>query len=254
VTAEVPTISLMGASIARLTRGEVVDHVFNSLAAGTGGWIITPNLDYLRRYDAEAETRELYAAADLVVADGIPLLWAARVQGTPLPDRVAGSDLVWLLTERAAETSRSIFLMGGDGEAAEQAAAIFTERWPGIRIAGISVPFVSDQPTAKEISRLREEISAAQPDLVYVALGAPKQERLIADLHSDFPTCWWVGVGISLSFVAGTVQRAPVWVQRAGLEWAHRMLQQPGRLITRYLVDDLPFLFKLLYRSLRARS
>jgi N-acetylglucosaminyldiphosphoundecaprenol N-acetyl-beta-D-mannosaminyltransferase len=114
----IPTIELMGLRFASLTRAAVVDHVFRALDQGRGGWIATLNLDYVRRCATEPDTEKLFSEVDLVVADGMPLLWAARLRGTPLPDRVAGSDLVWLLAERAAQEGRSLYLLGGDPGAA----------------------------------------------------------------------------------------------------------------------------------------
>jgi N-acetylglucosaminyldiphosphoundecaprenol N-acetyl-beta-D-mannosaminyltransferase len=244
----------MGAPIARLTRHQVVTHVFEALEAGSGGWVLTINVDYLRRYVSDPAVRGLCSEIDLIVADGIPLLWAARLQGTRLPDRVAGSDLVWLLAERAAAENRSLCLLGGAPGAAEVAARRFQERWPGLRIVGASSPRVSEHPTQDELASVRACIGDAAPDLVYVALGAPKEERLIAALRPCFPKVWWIGVGISLSFVAGQVARAPVWVQRAGLEWLHRLVQEPRRLARRYLVDDLFFALRLLGRAWLSRG
>jgi N-acetylglucosaminyldiphosphoundecaprenol N-acetyl-beta-D-mannosaminyltransferase len=232
-----------------MTQQQVVDHVFAAMAKKTGGWVITVNLDHLQRFDAKPEVRDLCEGADLIVADGAPLVWASHLQGTPLPERVAGSDLVWLMAERAATEGRSLYLLGGEPGVAEAASEVLQKRSPELRIAGFSSPWVSPEPTENELASVRSEIEAGKPDLVYVALGAPKQERVIAALHSYFPATWWMGVGISLSFVAGAVPRAPGWIQRLGMEWVHRFAQEPRRLARRYLVDDLPFAFRMLARS-----
>ena len=243
----------MGLRFARLTRGAVVDRVFRMLDRGLGGWIATLNLDYVRRCATEPDTGQLFSDVDLVVADGMPLLWAARLRGTPLPDRVAGSDLVWLLAERAAQAGRSLYLLGGNPGAAEAARSQLQARWPQLRIAGVSSPRVSAEPTDEEIASLRSTLERAQPDLVYVAFGAPKEERVIAALHTALPGAWWIGVGVSLSFMSGEIRRAPQWMQRTGLEWLHRLAQEPRRLARRYLVEDLPFAVRLLIASWRAR-
>jgi len=247
------TIALGGVSIVRATREQVADHIGAELERGRGGWVITVNVDHLHRCRSDPAVRALCEEADLVVADGVPLLWAARLQGTPLPDRVAGSDLVWLLAERAARDGRSIFLLGGDPGAAEAAAARLGDRFPRLRIAGMASPQVAAHPTAEQLEPLTAQLRAARPDLVWVALGAPKQERLIQALRGGFPETWWIGVGITFSFIAEQITRAPEWMQRAGLEWLHRLVQEPRRLARRYLIDDLPFVLRLLARSLRAR-
>ena len=249
----VPTIELMGLRFASLTRAAVVDRVFRTLDQERGGWIATLNLDYVRRCVTEPETEQLLSDVDLVVADGVPLLWAARLRGTPLPDRVAGSDLVWLLAERAAQEGRSLYLLGGNPGAAEAARTQLEAHWPQLRIAGASSPHVSAEPTGEELASLRSTLESARPDLVYVALGSPKQDRLILALRNEFARTWWIGVGVSLSFMSGEIRRAPRWMQSVGLEWLHRLVQEPRRLAHRYLVDDLPFAVRLLATSWRVR-
>jgi N-acetylglucosaminyldiphosphoundecaprenol N-acetyl-beta-D-mannosaminyltransferase len=253
VRAPAGCIDLDGVPFQCMTRADVVDHIDAALGREQGGWVVTLNLDLLR-LQSVASVRECYARADLRVADGMPLLWAAALQGTPLPDRVAGSDLVWLVAERAAQRGHSLYLLGGAPGAAPEAARTLCARWPELRIAGVASPRISEPPTTGELSALRDALAKAQPDIVYVALGTPKTEYLIAALRDAFPASWWIGVGISLSFIAGNVRRAPAWVQRAGLEWLHRMVQEPRRLARRYLVDDLPFLAGLLWRSWRRRN
>jgi N-acetylglucosaminyldiphosphoundecaprenol N-acetyl-beta-D-mannosaminyltransferase len=251
---ELPGVELAGLRFARVTRAQAVDRVAEALRRGQGGWLLTATLDYVRRFAQDPAARELFRRADLVVADGMPILWAARLRRSPLPDRVAGSDLVWLLAERAARDGRSLFLLGGNPGAADAAARRFRERWPELRIAGIASPTLGSPPADAELEALRAELRAARPDLVYVALGVPKQDEVIAALRPQLPAAWWIGVGISLSFVAGEVRRAPPWMQRSGLEWAHRLAQEPRRLARRYLVEDLPFAFRLMADAWRART
>jgi N-acetylglucosaminyldiphosphoundecaprenol N-acetyl-beta-D-mannosaminyltransferase len=153
---------------------------------------------------------------------------------------------VWLLAERAAREDRSLYLLGGNPGAADGARALLRARWPNLRIAGVSSPWISAEPSQAEISALRALLDDSRPDLVYVAFGAPKEERVIAALHRHLPGTWWIGVGVSLSFMSGEIRRAPQWMQRAGLEWIHRLVQEPRRLAHRYLVQDLPFALRLL--------
>jgi N-acetylglucosaminyldiphosphoundecaprenol N-acetyl-beta-D-mannosaminyltransferase len=123
-----------------------------------------------------------------------------------------------------------------------------------LRIAGVSSPRVSAQPTESELASIRRSLQEVRPDFVYVGLGAPKEERFISAIRESLPETWWIGIGISLSFIAGEVSRAPVWVQRAGLEWLHRLGQEPRRLARRYLVEDLPFAARLMATALRRRG
>lgn len=251
---QVPEAVVLGMSLAKLRSEALVAHVFDGLEAGRGGWIVTANLDFLRRYTRDPEIRALYDAADLRVADGMPLVWASRLQNDPVPERVPGSSLVWHLSERAARTGRSIYLLGGTEAVTRAAERTLTERYRALRIVGRSSPWVAPRPTPGEVEAIGRDVGAARPDLVFVGLGSPKQEFLIRALAPRLPTTWWMGVGISFSFVSGELSRAPLWVQRAGLEWVHRLAQEPRRLAYRYLVDDAPFGLELLSRALVRRA
>jgi len=236
-----------------LSERGVVSHVHWALRAGRGGWVITPNLDHLRRARRDAEFAGMLREADLVVADGMPLIWASRLQGTPLPERVAGSSLVWTLAESAAREGRSLYLLGGAPGAAEGAARVLQERYPSLRIAGYHCPPMGFEHNADEMQTIRESIVTAKPDIIYVALGSPKQERLIRELRPCRANAWWLGVGISLSFICGQVHRAPRWMQWIGLEWVHRLAQEPRRLARRYLVEGLPYAAALMTRAAKRR-
>lgn len=239
-------IMLRGVPIDVMTERGCVSHIIERSLAGQGGWVITPNLDHMRRAETDAEFRGMLNDADVVVADGMPLIWASRVQGTPLPERVAGSSVVWTLAEAAAEAGRSLYLLGGDPGAAEQAAEKLKTRYPKLTIAGTHCPAFGFDQDPEQLAQTLEKVLAAGPDIVYVGLGSPKQERLIRQAREGQPHVWWLGVGISLSFIAGDVKRAPRWLQKVGLEWMHRLLQEPGRLAKRYLVHGLPFAARLL--------
>jgi N-acetylglucosaminyldiphosphoundecaprenol N-acetyl-beta-D-mannosaminyltransferase len=249
----IPVASLMGLRLARFDRWQVLDHMFQALAGGRGGWLVTANLDFLRRYVVDPGSRALYDGADLRVADGMPLIWACKLQGTPLSGRVPGSSLVWLLAERAAREGRSLYLLGGTPEANAGACNVFTSMYPGLGLSGGSSPMLGSPPTPAEIDAVAAELARHNPDILLVALGSPKQEQVIQALRARFPRTWMVGVGISLSFVAGELRRAPKWMRKAGLEWLHRLLQDPRRLAKRYLVDDMPFVLRLFPHSLVKR-
>jgi N-acetylglucosaminyldiphosphoundecaprenol N-acetyl-beta-D-mannosaminyltransferase len=243
----------MGLRLARIGRYQLLDHIFAAIVAGRGGWLITANLDFLRRYVREQEARTLYDAADLRVADGMPLLWACRMQGQPLPERVPGSSLVWLLVERAAAEARSIYLLGGTDRVNAGARRVLGARYPRLLLCGGSSPGLSSPPLPSEIEDLTAELAHHRPDILLVALGSPKQEQVIKALRGRFPSTWMVGVGVSLSFVAGELRRAPPWMRSLGLEWLHRMIQEPRRLAKRYLLHDLPFVARLFPHALMAR-
>jgi N-acetylglucosaminyldiphosphoundecaprenol N-acetyl-beta-D-mannosaminyltransferase len=252
---DLPTIDLLGVRIHAITEREVIAQILAELDGGRGGWIATPNLDHLRRLCRDPTFRTLCLDASLLVPDGVPLLWASRLQGTPLPGRVAGSDLISSLSAAAAAAGRSLFMLGGDPGTAEAAAATLRQRHGELRIVGTYCPPFGFEQDAAEPERIQGMLRTAAPDIVFVALGSPKQERLMQEMSAVLPRAWWVGVGISFSLLTGEVKRAPVWVQRTGLEWVHRLLQEPRRLAGRYLWHGLPFGVRLLascaWRGLR---
>lgn len=248
-----PTVTLMGVTVHAITERQCVTRILNALERGRGGWVVTPNLDILRRWVRDASFAELAEQADLAVADGMPLMWASRVQGTSLPERIAGSTLISTLSAAVAEAGRSVYLLGGDPGTAEVAGQVLQSRSPGLRVAGTYCPPFGFERDPAQLEAIRSRLIDARPDIVFVALGSPKQEHVIAVLREALPSAWWLGVGISFSFLAGRVQRAPRWVQRIGLEWLHRLCQEPRRLARRYLVDGVPFAFRLLVDAGRSR-
>jgi N-acetylglucosaminyldiphosphoundecaprenol N-acetyl-beta-D-mannosaminyltransferase len=247
------SIHLDAVSLAPWTESRTVDHVVSRLSEGQGGWMVTVNLDILRQCGADPTIQAMVDRADLRVADGMPLLWAARLQGTPLPERVCGSNLIHSLPAAAAAAGRSIYLLGGDPGAAAAAAAVLQARHPALRIVGIECPPYGFDRDEAEIAGIADRVARSRPEIVFVALGFPKQERLIERIRHAAPNAWWIGVGISFSFASGRVRRAPQWVQRLGLEWVHRTLQEPRRLFRRYFIHDIPFGLGLLLRSSRRR-
>ncbi|HEX4813034.1 MAG TPA: WecB/TagA/CpsF family glycosyltransferase [Nonomuraea sp.] len=239
-----------GVSVDAVTEEQVVRRVAAALEAGRGGRIVTPNVDICRLAAADPALRELVCSADLVVADGMPLVWAARLKGTPLPERVTGADLVWALGELAASRGWPVYLIGGPPGVPRRAADVLACRYPGLRVCGADAPPYGFDATSEGRDAVRRKVVAARPRLVFVGLGFPRQDRLIAELADDLPGAWFLGCGAAIAFAAGTVRRAPEWMRRAGLEWAFRLAGEPGRLARRYLVDDLPFAARLLGEGL----
>ena len=221
--------------------------------AGVGGWVVTPNLDILRQFTTDRESRELILAATHRIADGLPIVWASRLAGTPLPERVPGSDLVLSLPRAAATAGLPVFLLGGNPGTAAAAAERLEALCPDLEEVGSYCPPFGFEHDPAELERIRQALRDARPALVLVGLGFPKQEQLIRSLRSEFPATWFVGVGISLSFLAEEQPRAPVALQRLGLEWLHRLLHEPRRLFRRYVVHGIPFALRLFGWALAQR-
>ena len=247
------TAAIMGLPFDRLDQAGLTGLFLEEADAGNGGWIVTPNLDILRRFGADRESRELIEAATHRVADGLPIVWASRLAGTPLPERVAGSDLALSLPRAAAGAGLSVFLLGGNPGVAAAAARRLEALCPGLEPVESFCPQFGFEHDPGELDRIKRTLQRAQPALVLVGLGFPKQERLIRMLRSQLPGTWFVGVGIGLSFLAEEQPRAPSLLQRLGLEWVHRLVHEPRRLFRRYVVQGIPFGLRLFGWALMHR-
>jgi N-acetylglucosaminyldiphosphoundecaprenol N-acetyl-beta-D-mannosaminyltransferase len=242
-------VALAGLGFDPLTETQAVRHIIESARQGRGGWVATPNIDICRVAATSPALRTLLGSASLVVPDGMPLLWAARLRGDTLPERVAGSSLIFSLTEAAAENGLSIYLLGGEPGVPARAAEALRNRYPGLVVTGSDSPRVDREPTAGTIGAVRSRLAAAAPDIVYVGLGFPKQERLIDGLAASLPGVWFISCGAAIPFAAGAVPRAPRWMQNAGLEWVFRLMSEPRRLFGRYVLHDIPYAGRLLASS-----
>lgn len=247
-------VDVEGFPFLNLDEHRFVDLIVSERLQGRGGWAMTPNCDILRQAHADPKLRALFHSADAMVADGMPIIWASRIQGTPLRGgRVCGSDLIYSLPERCAKEGMSIFLLGGVNESELRAAEILTARYPGLRIAGTYSPPFGFEKQPEQYEHMRTLIHEAQPDIVFVAISVPKSERLIQEIRACAPDAWWIGVGASFDFVSGSISRAPPLFQKIGLEWAYRMVQDPKRLVRRYLRDDLPYAGLMFLNAVKRR-
>ncbi len=210
-------------------------------------------MDILHRVARDPALRRHLESASIVVADGKPLIWASRIAGTALPARVPGSDLIWSLSAAMADAGRSVYLLGGEPGTAGKAEEVLRERFSGLKLAGALSPSFGFDTRDDEYDAVCDEVVGAAPDLVFVGFGFPKQERVIDRLRPRLPQTWFMGCGAAIGFVAGVHSRAPGWMQESGLEWVHRLLLEPRRLMRRYLVDDAPFAARLLAAGARER-
>ncbi len=224
-----------------LTMEQAVDRVMDLVRARAGGYVVTPNVDHVVLAERDLAFRHAYAEASLSLADGMPVVWASRLLRAPLPAKVSGSDFAGPLLERAAREKLRIWLFGGGEGAGERAADVIRERHPGIVVAGTSAPRVTGRESSAELGALVAPVRAAAPELVFVCLGAPKQELLMHAVHRELAPAVLLGLGAVVDFLAGNVQRAPRWMSDSGLEWAYRLAQEPRRMWRRYLLRDPEF-------------
>jgi exopolysaccharide biosynthesis WecB/TagA/CpsF family protein len=210
--------------------------------------VVTPNVDHVINLQRNAEFLRVYREeAALSLADGVPILWAARYLGLPPLEKVSGSDLLPALCARGSSAGWRVFFAGAESPAElEQCLAAVRARYPGLVVAGASPPYGFERDPAAS-QRLLEAMRAFAPGIIFMGVGAPKSELWLARHRAALGTGVGLCIGAGLRMLAGFESRAPRWMQRLGLEWSWRLLRNPGRLWKRYLVDDVRF-FPLVWR------
>jgi N-acetylglucosaminyldiphosphoundecaprenol N-acetyl-beta-D-mannosaminyltransferase len=244
-------VSICGVEIDKYTFDEVVEAIAqHALSNGTPEYVVTPNAQHILTLQKDAHFREIYRKAFLVVPDGVSLLWAAKFLQTPLKGRVNGTDLFEKLCAIAAQKELKIFLLGGRPGAAEKAKETLQGRHPSIQIVGTHCPPYGFESNPAELALINSKIKAAAPHILFVGLGAPKQEYWIYANYQELGVPISVGIGVSFELVADMVRRAPVWMQKTGLEWFFRLIVEPRRLWQRYIIGNPHFILLVLRQRL----
>lgn len=232
-------IALLGVAFDNLTLRETVVRIEEMIASRRPHYVVTANVDFLAQARRDEELQHILLNAPLVLCDGTPLVWASRLFGNPLPERVAGADVVPELIRVSAKKSYRLFFLGATEAANTRAIARLRAQYPDLEIGHYSPPFrpLHEMDNVEIFRRIR----AAKPDLLFVAFGCPKAEKWLAMHHRELGVPVAIGVGATIDFLAGNVKRAPLWMQRGGVEWIYRLSQEPRRLFKRYATDLLYF-------------
>ncbi|MGG4407201.1 WecB/TagA/CpsF family glycosyltransferase [Niallia taxi] len=213
-------------------------------------YIVTCNVDHIIKLTKEEEFLNVYNKADAVVADGVPVVWASKLLKKPLKQKVSGSDIIPMLGKDFEKNKFKLFFLGAAEGVAEQAKKNLEIEFPGLEVVGCYSPSYGFEKNESENIEIIRMIKAANPDILFVGVGAPKQEVWINKYYKEYNVPVSIGVGATFDFLAGNVKRAPIILQNIGLEWAWRLCQEPKRLWKRYLVDDSKFLL-LLFKELK---
>jgi N-acetylglucosaminyldiphosphoundecaprenol N-acetyl-beta-D-mannosaminyltransferase len=237
---------ILGTRIDALSMDDVLARACAMVERAVPVQLITANVDQLVGNLRQPERRAIYRQAALTVPDGVPLLWAARFLGTPLPERINGTDLMDRLCALAAQRGFSVFLMGGPQGCAAETARSLQARYPGLRVMGSYFPEYGFEARRAETAALNALLGKKKPDMLFVSLGYPKGVTWIARNQAACGIPLAIEVGSSFLYFSGRMRRAPRWMQRDGLEWLWRLLHEPRRLWKRYLIRDLPFFYYLL--------
>lgn len=249
-----PFVTILDTRVDNFSMSEILGRIEKLARGPAPSHVITANVDHLMVKRKDPEYAEIYRRAALVVPDGVPLLWAAWFLGTPLQERINGTDLMEKICELAAQRNLSVFLLGAPAGIAERAAGNLQQRFPGLIVSGIYAPHLGFENDVRENDRICSMLKDKKPDVLFVSLGIPKGIRWIDRYQRDCGISLALEVGASFAFASGWLKRAPHWMQKNGLEWLWRLYLEPRRLWKRYLLNDLPFFYHLFRQKIRGNK
>lgn len=230
-------IKFLNTYIDSLTMQEAVDEAEKLIQEPGSSYIVTPNLDHIVMLDTDKEFDEIYSNADLILADGMPLIWISKLLKKPIKEKISGSDFFPHMCNMCAEKGYSIFILGAAEGVADKAAKNLFDRYKGLKIAGTYSPPFGFEKDEKELDKISRIIKATSPDVLAVSLGSPKGEKFLYKHLAEYGVSLGISIGATIDFEAGNVKRAPKWMSDIGLEWLFRITQDPKRLIKRYWND-----------------
>ncbi|MDB1921701.1 WecB/TagA/CpsF family glycosyltransferase [Clostridium tertium] len=235
-------MKFLNIEIDNLSMEESVFEIDKLINKRKNSYVVTPNVDHIVKLEKDNEFVEVYKSADLVLTDGMPLIWISKLLKKPIREKVSGSDLFPNVCKLACEKGYSIFLLGAAEGVASKAAENLMEKYKGLKIAGTFSPSYGFEKSDDEIKKIINIINKANPDILVVGLGAPKQEKFIYKYKDMLNVPISLAIGASIDFEAGNVERAPIWMQKSGLEWFYRFIKEPKRMFKRYFIDDIKIL------------
>lgn len=243
-------VTLFGCNIDNVSMEQTLHIVEGFIGTGRPHQHVVVNVDKLVKASRDDQLRRIINACALVNVDGMPVVWASRLLGKPLKERVAGIDLFEALMRRASERGWRVFLLGARHEVVNEVAATYTRRYPGLVLAGVRDGYWQGEREEADVVR---QVRESRADLLFVAISSPKKEQFLGKYQAEMKIPFAMGVGGSFDVATGRVKRAPGWMQRAGLEWFYRFLQEPRRMFRRYFIDDMAFLWLLIKEAARGR-
>lgn len=231
--------ALLNTYINNVTMSETIEAIEQMIVADKKSYVVAINVDVVMKIEEDPYLKKVVDSADMVLVDGKPLVWISKLHGKPLKAKISGSDLVPILCDVAAEKGYKVFIIGGKDGIDEQAKQRLEQKLPQIKIVGTYAPPFGFENDEKELNKINKMISNAQPDLLIVCFGCPKQEKWIYENIGKYDAKVSICAGATVDFLAGNVKRAPRWMSEHGLEWFYRFLQEPKRMSKRYFVDDV---------------
>jgi N-acetylglucosaminyldiphosphoundecaprenol N-acetyl-beta-D-mannosaminyltransferase len=243
-------ITLMGCAIDNLSMEDTLQKIEGFIQTGKPHQHVVVNVDKLVKASRDPELRRIINECALVNVDGMPVVWASRLLGKPLKERVAGVDLFEALMRRAGEKGWRVFLLGAKEEVVSQVARVYQRKYPRLVLAGYRNGYWKGEA---EEAQVVEQIRDARPDLLFVAISSPKKEQFLGRYQAEMKIPFAMGVGGTFDVAIGHVRRAPLWMQKSGLEWFYRFLQEPRRMFRRYFIEDMAFI-RLFLKELKLKG
>lgn len=231
-------MKFMNTEIDNLTMQETLQAIDSLIKANSSAYVVTPNVDHIVQLEKNKELQAVYKHASLILTDGKPLLWIAKWYGTPIKEKISGSDLFPRLCDMAAKKGYTMFFLGAAEGIAKRAAENLTKRFNGLQVVGTYSPPFGFEKDQTEMNKIKFMIKESKPDILIVGLGCPKQEKFMYYHCKELNVPISLGLGASFDFEAGNIRRAPRWMADHGLEWLFRITQDPKRMAKRYLIDD----------------
>lgn len=241
-------ITLMGCQVDNLTMEETLGRIEGFIQSGLPHQHVVVNVDKLVKASRDPELRRIINDCALINVDGMPVVWASRLLGKPLKERVAGVDLFEALMRRAGEKGWRVFLLGAREEVVSAVASTYQRKYPKLVLAGYRNGYWKGEAEEAEVAR---QIRDSRADLLFVAISSPKKEQFLGRYQAEMKIPFAMGVGGTFDVAIGRVRRAPLWMQRWGLEWFYRFLQEPRRMFRRYFIDDMAFIWLLIKEAAR---
>ena len=248
-------IKFMNTEIDNLTMKEALNRIDELIQENHNAYVVTPNVDHIVQLERGGPLNEVYKNADLILTDGKPLIWISRWYGTPIKEKISGSDLFPQLCQLASKKNYRMYFLGAAEGVAAKAANNLEKRYPGLHVVGTYSPPNKIEKDETELEKIKKQIIDVKPHILVVGLGCPKQELFIRNFKDKLGVPISLGLGASLDFEAGNIKRAPKWMADMGFEWLYRIFQDPKRLAKRYLVDDTKILiFSFKYKKAKNKK
>lgn len=232
-------IKFLNTEVDNLTMDEAIERIEQLILEKKPSYVVTPNVDHIVKLEDDEEFQNVYKEADLILTDGMPLIWISNFKGIKIKEKLSGSDLFPKVCDLASKKGYKVFLLGAAEGVAAKAAESLKDKYDGLNVVGTYSPSYGFEKNKEEIEKIIEMINTVKPDVLAVGLGAPKQEKFLYNYKNRLNVPVSLAIGASIDFEAGNINRAPKWMQSSGLEWFYRLCKEPKRMFKRYIIDDM---------------